>query len=605
MKKIKYIILAAILVSFASCEDFLTVDSLSKDDLGSIFSSLEDAQSFIDGVYQPFMEDGFANAMSLYEKPSSDVEMVSASLITDNGRRDLATCRATSDNSSLIKAYATAYIAINRANTAIEGIKQSALYARGDETMMQLLGEAVTLRAFWYLELVKHWGDVPFKTTATKAGDDFYLPRTDRDTILTFIINDMIEAEADMKWAKDLPFGVEQVSREFTQALIARAALARGGYSMRKGLTMERRDDYLQYYEIANTFSKKVIESGTHSLTLDYSTVFTNQSKYIVKSADDMIFEIAYCPGVSEIGYVPGKRIDAGSHPYGGGGGYYTLTPSYIYSFDTLDLRLFTDKEQASVATYTKIGSDLAQDLLAVNSAQVNKWCKYWVEPPLGMSSSKGTGINWPIMRYADVLLMFAETENELNNGPTAEAREALKTVRKRAFASEYWGEKVDAYVSSVSASKEAFFNAIVDERAWEFGGELVRPFDLIRWNMFKSKIFEARQTMIQMGIDVNAGSGQYANLPDVIYWKEDPTTGKISIKGLFKRLDAVPEGYTPKDWLNTLYNPSTGSYASFLDINWAGITGNPASEGNYLSPLPIDEITQSGGLLSNEGYED
>ncbi len=605
MKKIKYIILASILVSIASCEDFLTVNSLSKDDLGSIFSSLEDAQSFIDGVYQPFMEDGYANAMSLYEKPSSDVEMVSASLITDNGRRDLATCRATSDNSSLIKAYATAYIAINRANTAIEGIKQSALYAEGDENMMQLLGEAVTLRAFWYLELVKHWGDVPFKTTPTKAGDDFYLPRTDRDTIMDFIIDDMIAIEPDMKWARDLPFGVEQVSREFTQALIARTALARGGYSMRKGLTMERCDDYRNYYEIANTYSKKVIESETHSLTLDYSTVFTNQSKYIVKSADDMIFEVAYVPGVSEIGYVPGKRIDAGAHPYGGGGGYYNLTPSYIYSFDTLDLRLFTDKEEASVATYTKIGSDLAQDILAVNGAQVNKWCKYWVDPPLGMSTSKGTGINWPVMRYADVLLMYAETENELNDGPTSAAQEALKIVRRRAFESEYWGEKVDGYVTNVSSSKESFFNAIVDERAWEFGGELVRPFDLIRWNLFKSKIFEARQTMIQMGIDVNAGSGQYANLPDVIYWKEDATTGKISIKGLFKRLDAAPEGYTPKDWLKTLYNPSTGTYAGFLDINWAGITDKPAADGNYLSPLPIDEITQSGGRLSNEGYED
>ncbi len=601
MKKIKFLLLVSILVSFTSCKDYLEVDSLSKDDLGSIFSNKEDAQSFIDGIYQTFMEDAYANAMSLYENPSTDVEMVPASMTRDNGRRDLATCRADGGNASLVKAYAQAYVAFNRANIAIEGIKESSFYADGDETMRQLLGEAITLRAFWYLELVKHWGDVPFKTTATKAGDDFYLPRTDRDTILTFVINDMIEIEPHMKWAKDLPWGVEQVSREFTQALIARTALARGGYSLRKGLTMERSSDYLDYIKIANTYCKKVMDSGTHTLSLNYATVFTNQSKYVVNSSDDMIFEIAYGPGVSEIGYVPGKRIDGGLHDYGGGGGYYTLAPSYIYSFDTLDVRLFTNKEEASVATYTKINSELIDEILNVDGAQVSKWCKYWVTTPLGKASSKSTGINWPVMRYADVLLMYAETENELN-GPTTAAKEALKQVRQRAFAPENWTSKVENYVNALT-DKQSFFNAIVDERAWEFGGELIRPFDLIRWNLFKSKIIEAREKMIQMGKDVHSGTGLYANLPAEIYWKLDEATHKIDIKGLYRRLDAAPEGYEAKSWLTNLYDPETGTYPEWLDANWAGITGNPGAEGNYLSQIPIVEVTQSNGKLSNVGY--
>jgi len=603
MKKIKYLLPIIIAAIVTSCQDYLIVESPSKDDLEYIFSSVADAQSFVDGIYQPFMEDGYANSLSMYENPSNDVEMVGSIAATpDGGRRDQASCRVTPTNSGMAKAYDICYVAFNRANIAIEGIRQSKLFAEKNESMVQLLGEAITLRAYWYSLLVKHWGDVPFKTTPTKAGDDFFLPRTDRDTILDFVIQDMIAIEPEMKYAKDLTYGVEQVSREFTQALIARVALARGGYSLRKGLTMERNADWLDYYKIANTYCKKMIESGTHTLSLSYSNVFTNQSKYIVNSSDDMIFEIAYGPGVSEVGYVPGKRIDGGTHPWGGGGGYYMLTPSYIYSFDTLDIRLFTDKEEASVATYTKINSDLTQGILGVESAQVSKWCKYWVPTPLGMSSSKSTGINWPVMRYADVLLMYAETENELNNGPTAAAKEALKTVRKRAFAAEHWQSKVEDYVNGLN-SKESFFNAIVDERAWEFGGELLRPFDLIRWNIFRSKILEAREKMVQMGKDVNSGTGQYANLPDKIYWKLDPSTGKIDIKGLRSKLSAAPEGYTAKNWLSTLYNPTTDTHAGFLDLYWYGITQDLTKPANYLSPIPATEITKSNGKLSNVGY--
>jgi hypothetical protein len=238
-----------------------------------------------------------------------------------------------------------------------------------------------------------------------------------------------------------------------------------------------------------------------------------------------------------------------------------------------------------------------------VESGQVSKWCKYWVTTPLGMSSSKSTGINWPVMRYADVLLMFAETENELNNGPTEAAKDALKTVRRRAFAPGNWSSKVDGYIATVSTGKESFFKAIVDERAWELGGELLRPFDLIRWNLFRAKIMEAREIMIQMGKDANSGTGKYAQLPDKIYWKLDPSTGKIDIRGLRSKLTAAPEGYTSKDWLKTLYNPSTGASAGFLDMYWYGVTRDLSKEANYLSPIPATEIAKSNGKLSNVGY--
>jgi starch-binding outer membrane protein, SusD/RagB family len=601
MKKIKIYIIIVLSAFIVSCEDYLAVESPSVDDLGYVFSNVDDAQLFVNGIYQQFQER--YTTWSLYSKFSTDVEMVSVGAARDNGRRDAASMETMPDGSNPVQHWDNSYTAINLANLAIHGITESKLFADKNPDMMHIYGEAVTLRAFWYFELSNHFGDVPFKTTPTRAGDPYVLPRTDRDEILTFLIEDMIAVEPYMKWARDLKFGVEQVSRQFTQALIARVALFRGGYSLRPGLTMTRGSDHVKYYEIANQYSKKVIESGAHKLNLSYSALFTNMSKLITVHDDDMIFEVAFGNGIGEIGYVPGKRVDAGNHPYGGGGGYYILTPAYIYSFDTLDVRLFTNKEEASIATVTKKNNDLTDGILGVNGIQVSKWCKYWMTNPMGSASSKGTGMNWPVMRYADVLLMYAETENELNNGPTEASKEALKTVRKRAFAQQHWPEKVDQYVNQVSANKETFFNAIVDERAWEFGGELVRSMDLVRWNLLKTKIFEARDKMIQMGKDAHSGTGEFAHLPDRIYWKLDPSTGKIDVKGLYRRLPNAPAGYTSRNWLRDLWNPTTELYPAWLNQHWRGVTSKPDQEARYYQPIPLTSILYGKGILSNTEY--
>ena len=101
--------------------------------------------------------------------------------------------------------------------------------------------------------------------------------------------------------------------------------------------------------------------------------------------------------------------------------------------------------------------------------------------------ASKGTGINFPILRYSDVLLLLAEALNETNN--TEEAKTYLKQVRERAFIkSSKKSEMVDDYVNNLS-SKDAFKQAIILERALELAGENIRRFDLIRWNYYTEAI--------------------------------------------------------------------------------------------------------------------
>jgi hypothetical protein len=224
------------------------------------------------------------------------------------------------------------------------------------------------------------------------------------------------------------------------------------------------------------------------------------------------------------------------------------------------------------------------------------------VPAPLGPASSKGTGINWPMMRYSDVLLMLAESENELN-GPTPEAVDALRKVRQRAFPSSLWADKVENYIASVAGGKAAFFEAIVNERGWELGGEFLRKYDLERWNLFGKKVAETRNTLIAMGQDAIAGTGSYAHLADIMYYVKN-NNKTITIINKFLRIPP-PAGALSVNWLRALWNTTTNSPADYTVRQWRGYTDNTGMTPlRYILPLHSSVISSSLGVLKNEyGY--
>lgn len=162
---------------------------------------------------------------------------------------------------------------------------------------------------------------------------------------------------------------------------------------------------------------------------------------------------------------------------------------------------------------------------------------------------SDDDGINKQYMRYADVILMRAELENELN-GPSA-AVPYLRKIRQRAFDEANWTTEVESYITSVSSSKTSMFNAIVDERAFEFCGEMIRKIDLIRWGLLKTKLDETKQKMR----DLRTLSGKYSDLNTTLYynmvdftWTRNNTTNvtpeaALQIYGLNHGETGVPSG--------------------------------------------------------------
>ena len=606
--KYRYILsIIAVVIILSSCKKFLDTDSPSSFNQEYIFATEADATKAVFGVYALFNQDAFTSRLSNNFAANTDIEVGGVGAAPDNSRRDIWSFETTDANGDLRTVWNNAYNAINRANLCIEGIEQSAIAS--SPGMVQLLGETKALRALWYYWLMNHWGDVPFMLEPTRGGDNFYQPRTGRDTILTTLIADLREIEPGMKLASANTYGIERVSREFVMGLIARLSLMRGGYWLYPDMQMRRKDDYREYYEIARDYCKKLMATSDRPLNPSFAKVFENQSRWIVAQNDDVLFEIAFQPGFGDVGWCHGVRVDAGTHPYGSGSNYLSLTPSYYHSFDTLDTRL---EATCSIISYDK---DLQQIPVAVTGIAPNKWNRLLIPTPAGSQSAKGTGINWPIMRYSDVLLMLAEADNELNGLPTADAISALKRVRQRAFPSEHWAEKVEAYISAVSGSKDAFFNAIVDERAWEFGGESLRKYDLARWNLYGKKVAETRNMLNAMGADAFGGTGQYSVLPGELYYKLNPDKS-VTFYNRYRVALIVPplkdspakgdnpDGYTKLNWLKGLYSETTAGPADFNLRSWRGYTDNTGlSPVRYILPLHSSTVSSSLGTLKNDGY--
>ena len=604
--------MVAVSMLLFSCEKFLEPDSPSSFPTEYVFGTTDDAAKAVYGVYSLFNQDAYTSRLSNNFAGNTDVEAGGVGSNTTGSRHDIWSFEATAGNSDVRVVFNNAYNAINRANECIEGIKSSNLYQTGDPMMKQLLGEALTLRAFWYYYLVNQFGDVPFRTTPTRSGEELYLAKVDRNEILTSVINDLIQAEPDMMWPDQLDYGIERINRSFVIGFIARLALTRGGYALYPGMEMKRAADYKDYYKIANDYCKKLKATGKYSLiNYDYASVFLNENQYVTPKIGDVLYEVAFYPGSGDVAWNNGVRVDGGTHPYGSGSNYLSLVPTYYHSFDTLDMRL---PVTASIVYYDK---DLKQQPVAITSIAPNKWNRLLVKTPLGASSAKGTGINWPIMRYADVLLMLAESENELN-GPTEVAKEALKEVRERAFKNlpgDVKTIKVTNYVDQAASSPESFFDAIVNERAWEFGGECLRKYDLIRWNLYGKKIAETRAELTQMGIDASTGSG---SVPDYLYYKRSADEKTINFLNKYENLQGAdippvkdvpskgdnPQGYLRVNWAKSLFNSSTGGPANYILYNWRGYADDTGiAPVRYILPIPQETITASKGTLNNDGY--
>lgn len=495
--KIRNIILTGLaLVSLTACDDYLDVDAPSKQTNEYIFTKESEINTALNNVYvQMFSTNTYGQAFWVGLTMNSDVEFAAnaSEVATETGYQRF---ECSSQGGGINSAWVALYKGIETANNFIYNLEQSELYKSGNEEVVQMMGEAKCLRAIFTSDLVWYFGDVPYTMEPTYYRDgDFVLPVVDRNQVLDQVLADLKEIAPRMKSTSETT--VERCSRELANALIARIALQAGGYSLHpdKGNpsmrgVMERPGNYRDYYQTAAEYAKKVIDAGTHSLTKPYRQVFIDECNYVVDNSDDPVFEIPFAYKSSgNIGYNQGPNCSlyegttTGANIWGASSGNARLNAFYRFTFDSLDVR----RDYVNGLWYYQY--DGTPIIRADYTVHNNKWSKFWSSVNTDPTSEGSTGINFPYMRYADVLLMYAEAVNEINGGPNEAAKNAVKEVRKRAFPADRWADKVDGYVDS-AGSKDEFLKLVLNERKWELAGENSRWRDLVRNNMYAEVVY-------------------------------------------------------------------------------------------------------------------
>jgi hypothetical protein len=613
--RITGLLLAVFFLLVGSCKKYLEPAAVSSFSPDYVFSNVQNAQKAVLGAYQDLEGDnGYGIRISMYFPYDND-EMIGMHQIGDNDRGDIAHYNANAGNAQLYSPWNQLYQGIERANICIYNIPKMALYTTGNQAQIgelkRLYGESLTLRAQYYFELVRNWGDVPAQWIPSSLSTNFFLEKTDRDTIYNQLLNDLLTAENLVPWRTDVTalgdaLNDERITLGAVKGMRARIALYRGGYSLRRassmyGQTMARPADYKTYYQIAHDECQQIMaRTDEHNLNASFNTVFKSSiDAHTYDPVGEIIFRVAMAGGAgandSKLGYYDGTKVNASLT----GNAAIGVLPTYFYLFDSVDTR--RDITCAAYEVYKDLNTLTPHPPTTLVEA---KFRRDWISSPSQMTSSaQYYGLDWPLLRYSDVLLMFAETDNEFNGAPSAAAITAFEQVRKRGYAGH------TSAIGTTPTDYTGFFNAIVKERSLEFGGEGIRKFDLIRWNLLGARLADAKTNLANMAAKKGGFTGSYnnnllnfANLPDSVFY--DSVGSVIATGVLFK---------------TSLYNPRPTSKDSiYKKILWAskaisGVLSASGSANGYafyftpnhseLLPIPQQALDANYNLKQDYGY--
>ncbi|WP_300603566.1 RagB/SusD family nutrient uptake outer membrane protein [Niabella sp.] len=376
---------------------------------------------------------------------------------SEDERRQIQNFNFSANNSYFNNAWISLYKTIAQANDVIEHVP-------GIETMTEtersiMVGEARFLRALEYYYLVQLWGSVPLDTIVVRTIDQTLMPKAPVKEIYNQIINDLKFAETH---CADAAPAVGRASKWAAKALLAKVYLVLAGPFSNRNAEMLNQSEALL---------KEIISSNNFQLVPNIIDYF-NISK---KSSTEVIFEHYTLGDVSDrVGsflhrnFLP-SSISAPEVTKLSTAGYKAWTPTP----DLWSLYLpGDDRLKMYTSAYVKKNSNGTFGIQKYNVPYIMKY----VDSTTVARDYKAN--NLPVIRYADVLLMYAEVLNELEKpGPQGNPYYYLNLVRKRAFS-----KNPDANaISDGSLSKEEFRNIVMRERRLEFAHEGQRLFDLKR----------------------------------------------------------------------------------------------------------------------------
>lgn len=510
MKKYKTIALGALIATgFASCE--LTEKPTSYYEKDTYFQTADQAKMSVVGIYDCLATNNHYGQFEM-AMPASDDTYYIQGTGTDNTRRDIAHYMVKPTNTWIADLWKYKYMGIDRANFAIEGIENMAGYEE-DTSLKELVAQTKFLRAFLAFDLVKYWGDVPFKTDYTAGYESAFNGRISREEIYDYIIEDLDFAKENLQKGS-ASLSPEIPSQGAAHAMLMRVYLQRAGYSLQQDGSLNRPADDKRkaYFDAVIAEWTAFQNKGYHNFHPGgYLKLFQGYSGGVLNSMENL-WEIAFNPTGS--GYkdnsgtwatyngpaveAPGKGAPAES--MGRANAFFRVLPVWKDFFEAND-----ERRDVMVCTYQyKWDADKKAHKLVENKKLTDwypgKWRREWM--PKGFVDPNNTGVNYCPLRYADVVLMAAEAYNEIGNTP--EAWRLLNEVRHRAGATEtnslqaYKAAQPNLYeLPYFNSGDEAdnFRTALYWERGFELAFEGQRKYDLLRWGILGDalKLFQSK----------------------------------------------------------------------------------------------------------------
>lgn len=385
------------------------------------------------------------------------------------------------------------YEGIFRANFVLEYVDSNTQIPRLIRNRIR--GEALFLRGYYYSVLVHMYGGVPLILEPTTDGAaNMDIPRNTIEEVYVQVLEDLKAAENMVPSITEVGHG-GRVSKSAVRGVLSRVCLYMAGYPLRD----------VSKYEEARDWAKKVIDDAEagHALNPDFSDIFI---KYARDEYDiqESIWEVEFWgnrrDNYTETGYVgfangPRSSNEATGNGFGG----VKITPKLYRKYDSNDLRRdwtianFTyDAEGPSGAKTPIPWADTDESRLY--DRRVAKWRREY--ETLIPKANGQTPQNFPLLRFSDVLLMYAEADFYASGeGVDPLALEYVNLVRRRAFGKLLSGAtNIQEYDLPASTDPATFERELRDERMRELAFEQMRKFDLIRWGVFMTEMREVVQ---------------------------------------------------------------------------------------------------------------
>ena len=479
--KLKYNLIAIALLgfSFSSCSDFLEQNPQTDLSENDFYKTADDILSAVNGVYSSLQEgDIYGNWYVFGEIPSDNTRnQLSGSVTTQN---EFDQFYIDTQNSMIANFWKAAYKVINRTNTIlgrIDGIEINTELANRYKL------ECKFIRALMYFNLVRVYGDVPQVLKEISISESYDILREPKENVYNQII-------ADLKEAQDLPVSYSTAEDGRATQGAAKALLANVYMTLHKYAEAET-----ILAEIINSGRYSLLENTPGSLNIDgYKNVFSP----VNHNSKEGIFEIQFLKG----GYGEGSNYANNFAPENSGTNVVAVGGTGGNNIPEMDI--YNAYEEGDLRR------DFSMSLGYYDNRKNNEWvesryvCKFMDVPYQNNDASN----NYPVIRYADVILMYAEALNQ--NGKTAEACKYLNMTRRRGFG---YQTTETSPVDLQTTDKAQFALMVEQERRVELAFENHRWFDLIRTGraveVMRSKGFSLNETNLicpipQKQIDVN-----------------------------------------------------------------------------------------------------